>query len=247
MALRSELEKQGEFLFKYRSYLPLIVLLMALGVAYINYQFSSINGTNANVITVIALGIGLLGLGVRVFTVGYTPANTSGRNTSGQLADELNTTGFYSMVRHPLYLGNFLMWLSPAILTFHAWFVLLFIVVYWLYYERIMMAEERFLIEKFGQQYLSWAKSVPPFLPQKLEWKKPPYPFSWKKILKKEKNGLFALFALFFLFKLIDLFVQHKVDTYYFNWQFYGFLITGLIYFLLKIMKYRGIFDEKDR
>ena len=33
--------------------------------------------------------------------------NTSGRNTHDQVADSLNTSGIYSIVRHPLYVGNF--------------------------------------------------------------------------------------------------------------------------------------------
>ena len=72
--------------------------------------------------------------------------NTSGRNTSeGQVADTINQTGMYSMVRHPLYVGNFIMWLGIALFTASIWFVLLFIAVYWLYYERIMYAEEQFM------------------------------------------------------------------------------------------------------
>jgi len=83
-----------------------------------------------------------LGLFIRAYAVGHTPANTSGRNTKEQLADELNTTGIYSMVRHPLYLGNFFMWLGAAVLTKNGWFIVAFILLYWIYYERIMFAEE---------------------------------------------------------------------------------------------------------
>ncbi|MGB8874133.1 MAG: hypothetical protein WCC75_12145, partial [Desulfobaccales bacterium] len=43
---------------------------------------------------------------------GLPPRGTSGRNTQGQVAETLNTTGIYSLVRNPLYLGNFLIWLG---------------------------------------------------------------------------------------------------------------------------------------
>ncbi|WP_417887675.1 hypothetical protein [Zunongwangia sp.] len=44
----------------------------------------------------VCLSFSLLGLFIRIFTVGYTPKNTSGRNTTeGQLANEFNTTGMY--------------------------------------------------------------------------------------------------------------------------------------------------------
>ena len=61
----------------------------------------------------IALYIGLFGVLLRLYTVDFTPNNTSGRNTSeGQIADELNTTGLYSLTRNPLYVGNFFMWMG---------------------------------------------------------------------------------------------------------------------------------------
>ena len=146
------------------------------------------------------LFIALFGLVIRSYTVGHTPANTSGRNTEGQLADTLNQTGIYSTVRHPLYLGNFFMWLGVAMLTENLWFIIAFIFIYWVYYERIMYAEEQFLRSKFGLTYTTWAGSTPAFLPRFSQFVKPSLPFSWKKVLKKEKNGLVAVFMLFFFF-----------------------------------------------
>ncbi|WP_317038972.1 hypothetical protein ACF3NR_05840 [Vaginella massiliensis] len=51
----------------------------------------------------------------------------------------------YSMVRQPLYLSNFLMWIAPAMLTGNFWFIVAFCLFYWVYYERFMYAEEQFL------------------------------------------------------------------------------------------------------
>jgi len=86
------------------------------------------------------LGVSLFGQAIRVYTVGFTPKNTSGRNTiNGQLADELNVTGIYSVIRHPLYLGNFFMWLGPVLFIRSGWCIIVFGLVYWLYYERIML------------------------------------------------------------------------------------------------------------
>lgn len=116
------------------------------------------------------------------------------------MADSLNTTGIYSLVRHPLYLGNFLMWLGVSLLTCHAGFILLFVLAYWLYYERIMFAEEQFLRCKFGKRYLTWANRTPAIIPDFKSFTPPRLPFSWKKVIKKEKNGIFALFLTFSLF-----------------------------------------------
>ncbi|MEZ4871589.1 MAG: hypothetical protein R2827_04935 [Bdellovibrionales bacterium] len=44
----------------------------------------------------------LLGQFVRAYAVGFSGNKTSGRNTSaGQVAESINKTGMYSMVRHP--------------------------------------------------------------------------------------------------------------------------------------------------
>ena len=154
MALQEELKSQGDFLFRNRSYLPLVFLLIGLGV-YVHTELTEIEGPDtflSEYWEYICLAISLLGLLIRIFTVGHTPAHTSGRNTqSGQLAEELNTTGIYSIVRHPLYLGNFFIWSGIALLTENLWFIIAFILFYTFYYERIMYAEEFFLRNKFKE------------------------------------------------------------------------------------------------
>lgn len=158
MALQEEMEKQGVWLFKYRSFLPLIILLIGT-VLFIRTEmypetFILKNTAYEIYFEMFCLFISLIGLAIRIDIVGYTPKNTSGRNTSEQIADTLNTTGMYSIVRHPLYIGNFLMWLGVSMLAGNFWFIIAFCLLYWVYYERIMFAEEQFLRKKFGQQYL---------------------------------------------------------------------------------------------
>ncbi|MCT3745480.1 DUF1295 domain-containing protein [Elizabethkingia anophelis] len=162
--------------------------------------------------------------------------NTSGRNThEGQVADTLNQTGIYSTVRHPLYLGNFLMWLGPALLTGNMWFVMAFILFYWIYYERIMFAEEQFLERKFGEVYTKWAASVPAFIPDFSKFRRPEVSFSIKKVLKKEKNGLFALFLIFGVFDFIGEWLNNHA---HFNILIIaGIVITMLMYVVLKFIK----------
>ena len=123
MALFQEFEKRGVKLFKYRGTLPIFVLVAALALyAFERYtdlenglaQHSILEG---NIYQLICLLVSLLGLFVRVHTLGFVSPNTSGRNTHKQIADGINKTGMYSILRHPLYLGNFLMWLGIGMLT----------------------------------------------------------------------------------------------------------------------------------
>jgi protein-S-isoprenylcysteine O-methyltransferase Ste14 len=249
MALREEFENQGNFLFKYRGILPLVFLIAGLGalVQTLLQKTGFQDPEIKEIYRFFALLISIAGLGIRVYAVGHTPKNTSGRNTDGQLADELNTTGIYSTVRHPLYLGNFFMWLGVALLTENVWFIVSFIFLYWVYYERIMYAEESFLIKKFGNIYLDWAKRTPAFIPSFKNHQAPKLTFSWKKILKKEKNGFFAIFLVFFIFQCLQNLINgDKILSL--NWLFYAAIFSGVIYLFLKFIKRTTkLLDEEDR
>ena len=252
MALQEELEIQGNKLFRYRSYLPLIILAIGT-ILYLRTEMYPktfiLEETSFEIyFERLCLFISLSGLGIRIYTVGHTPANTSGRNTSGQLADELNTSGIYSLLRHPLYLCNFFMWLGLALMTGNFWFVTVFCLVYFIYYERIMFSEEQFLRNKFGNIYLEWADKTPAFVP-KLDVKdfiKPCYPFSLKKVLKKEKNGLAAVFVIFAFFNITGELVEHKTDFDY--TLLILCMLSLIIYFVLKYLKrYTTILNEAGR
>ncbi|MCL6294071.1 methyltransferase family protein [Jejuia spongiicola] len=247
MALQEELKKQGDFLFKNRSYLPLIILLIGLGV-YINTEYLGIEEATETWFTksykFICLGICLFGLLIRIITVGHSPKNTSGRNTKeGQIADVLNTTGLYSLVRHPLYVGNFFIWLGVAMLTENSWFIIAFILFYAFYYERIMYAEESFLRNKFGKHYLDWANNVPAFIPTFKNYKRHRHSFRIKKVLKKEKNGLTAIFLLFWFFEFIGETVENRKIVMEYDFWFYSALVSLMIYFILKTMKKRKLLN----
>lgn len=217
MALKEEFEKQGNWLFRWRSYLPIIILVIGIPVYLGTRNGGAIFLFGKADFTwfyeLICLLVSICGLLIRVYAVGHTPANTSGRNTKeGQVADSVNTTGIYSILRHPLYLGNYLMWLGIAMLTGSLCFVAIFSLLFWIYYERIMFAEEQFLSRKFGVAYDNWASNTPAFIPDLKKFKEPSLPFSWKKVLKKEKNGVAALFLLFMFFDILGKMAAGKRD-----------------------------------
>ncbi len=248
MALLEEFEDQGNFLFRYRTYLPLIVLVLALAIFTIENTHNTYNNLGQSY-WFLCLLVGLFGLLIRIYTVGHTPENTSGRNTAaGQVADQVNQTGIYSLVRHPLYLGNFLMWLAVIMLTANIGLIIGFTLAYWLYYERIMFAEEQFLRKKFGDHYTTWAANVPAFAPKLSGFKSPKYPFSIKKVLKKEKNGVAALFGLFFVFDFLGKYLVTGSSVINYNFWFYGFVISVIAYIILKVIKSNTqILDEEGR
>lgn len=217
MLLKDRLKYEGDFLFTYRSYVPLcfIVFFLVALISFPQYLIIPTHQTSTthclftlflegrvgdlmqmeynDFLVLLALGVGLFGQFIRILVAGYVPKGTSGRNTKSQVANSLNTTGMYSLCRNPLYLGNFFMWCAPLILLGNWLLLFLFILAFWLIYERIIYAEENFLAQKFEENYKEWAENTPCFLPKLSQWKKPNLEFNLSSCIKREYHSLFGL------------------------------------------------------
>ena len=115
MALINEIEKQGNFLFKYRGQFPIVLFILAIPFIYFTDSICLHEENNFTLAAIVLSGVGFV---IRAYTIGTTPRGTSGRNTKEQVAEVLNSTGIYSVVRHPLYLGNYFMWIRYRIFYF---------------------------------------------------------------------------------------------------------------------------------
>lgn len=233
MGLVHEFENTGNWLFKRRSWLPVVLIVAGIAILYlVNRQAILFDMRNE----LIFLGVSVFGEVIRIITVGFTPKNTSGRNTEdGQLADELNTSGIYSIVRHPLYLGNFFMWLGPVLFLRSGWFTIIFCLVYWLYYERIMFAEEQFLRRKFGEAYDKWSEKVSPFIPFTFNYVPPKLPFSVRNILKREYNSIINIFLIFtFLDLCRNFFLSGRI--YLTTMWIYLIIGSGIFWLIIRIL-----------
>jgi steroid 5-alpha reductase family enzyme len=83
---------------------------------------------------------------------------------------ELATTGAYSLVRHPLYLGNFLIMLGFAIACGN-WIVIAIAVAFFLfYYPAAIRYEDSKLEGIFGEAWRAWSQGVPAMFPRSLKW-----------------------------------------------------------------------------
>ncbi len=235
MSLSDEFEKQGEWLFRWRSYLPLLFVAL-LPIAFYGYEWPFNSYLHYSAWAKLCFGISLAGLLIRCITIGYTPARTSGRNTSRQIAEQLNTTGMYSLVRHPLYLGNFLIGLGPCCAPFVWWLPLIYCLFFCAYYERIMFAEEAFLRRSFGKQFADWAAATPAFFPKNLQWRQPSLPYSFRNVLRREYTGLMVVILL----NAAVQFTEHMIiDRRIVYETFWVTLLLGgsTTYFALKSLK----------
>ncbi len=206
MRIKDALVGNGRFLFRWRSLLPLLLLpILALSLRE-SAQLNRMMGEGLETLWGwVSLAVALVGLGLRCYTIGYTPRGTSGRGTRHLRADSLNTTGIYSIVRNPLYLGNAIIALG-LVLTIKVWWLAAIVILAgWLYLERIVAAEEEFLAERFGAEYAQWVERTPAFIPRPSLWRPPDLPFSWRTVLRREYHGLLVITASFFA---IDAFID---------------------------------------
>ena len=247
MTIKKSLEVSGNFLFKNRGHIPLIVFLLIVPVSFFTpYKiYSSYNGLDA---TILLSALSLISFGhlIRARTVGKRTIQTSGRNRSHQVAQVLNKTGWYSLVRHPLYFGNYLIWLGLAIFLSNFWFVIILSLLFWIYYERIMFAEEVFLEEKFGEEFTDWATKTPSFFPSFKNYLPNHCSFSWRIVAKNEYPGIISSATSFLLILILKRSVL--LGSFSFCSTDKIFLLVIVVYGISSkiLKKYTSIFEPMD-
>ena len=171
MRLSEHWTSTGDALFRRRSWLPLLLLPLFLA-SFLGQRYLFGSHTAGLLWEIGCFLIAVAGIALRVFTTGTSPRGTSGRNTRAQKASELNTTGPYSIVRHPLYLANFLVALGLSLFP-RTWFLPIIVsLATLLYYERIAAREEEFLDARFGAAFRRWAEAVPATIPSFKAWRR---------------------------------------------------------------------------
>jgi isoprenylcysteine carboxyl methyltransferase (ICMT) family protein YpbQ len=151
-------------------------------------------------------------------------------------AEQLNTTGAYSLMRHPLYVGNFLICLGWS-LFFREWYIVIIAaLLYWMYYERIIMAEEKHLAEQFGERFERWSTGTPAVFPRLKSWRKPSLPFSLRTVLRREHSTFFVIILVFTVLELIDHTIVER--RFHFDVQWIVIFASGvLVYLVLRTLK----------
>jgi protein-S-isoprenylcysteine O-methyltransferase Ste14 len=99
-------------------------------------------------------GVVLLALGIPLWLLSIFPLLTG--FTQGKLC----TTGVYSIVRNPIY-SAFIVFIVPAItLFFRSWILFTIPIVMYLVFKKLIKAEELYLEEQFGEEYLKYKSEV---------------------------------------------------------------------------------------
>jgi protein-S-isoprenylcysteine O-methyltransferase Ste14 len=113
---------------------------------------------------IIGLVITVAGQVIRGANIGLAYIIRGGRG--GKVyAEELVTTGIFAHCRNPLYVGNILMLLGVGILANSLIYLLVVMPVFLFIYQAIVMAEENFLRQKFGQGFDDYSRRVNRWFP----------------------------------------------------------------------------------
>jgi len=183
--------KLGRWLFRHRSITPLPMIVIVL-FFFPPRHYGAIQPW----VTLAGVALSFLGEIIRALSVGFAHTGTSGRE-SYLRADALNTTGAYSLVRNPLYIGNTLIHCGLLVFWGNPWALALMLVFLWIQYALIILGEESFLIQQHGDSYEEYRKRVPRITPLPGNYRKPDSPFLWRKVLLKENDSVFNMLIMF--------------------------------------------------
>ena len=181
--------KIGNFFFKYRNFL-FIFLYLLLFIPSPNLFSEELFGPNYWIWPiVIGLLITITGQAIRGATIGLAYIVRGGKE--GKVyAEDLVTTGIFSHCRNPLYVGNVLMLLGVGVLANSLMYVFVVMPLFMFIYQAIVLAEENFLRNKFGEAFNAYCKRVNRWIPsfRNLSSTFQSMEFKWKRWVLKEYN-----------------------------------------------------------
>lgn len=191
-AERSAPAVAGATLFRYRSWLPVPFVLIALGVPARSGPINWLIGATLIVI----------GEGIRL--AGVAAAGTVTRRRSRDV-QRLVTYGIFRWVRNPLYVGNYLIWMGFVVISGVLWFLAVATGLFAIEYSLIVAYEEGVLESIFGREYLEYKPTTPRWIPS------PPTvpedgPHDWREAWRSEVSTFLQYAALSAAFALKDVY-----------------------------------------
>jgi protein-S-isoprenylcysteine O-methyltransferase Ste14 len=99
----------------------------------------------------------------------------------------LTRTGPYAFSRNPLYLGSFIMALGMIIGGRGYWLLPVFALFFLVFYVPVMRAEEKELLNSYGDEFVEYSKNVPLFFPAFRSSGYPAAGFLWARFVRNRE------------------------------------------------------------
>jgi protein-S-isoprenylcysteine O-methyltransferase Ste14 len=154
---------------------------------------SELLGANHRFLLVwMGLFVTILGQAIRCATIGLAYIERGGKDKK-VYASELVTEGIFGHCRNPLYVGNVLKLVGIGVLANSALYMMVFVPIFLFIYQAIVLAEEDFLMNKFGQVYQLYCQRVNRWMPQfkGLMQTFQSMSFRWQRPVVKELSALY--------------------------------------------------------
>jgi len=148
--------------------------------------------TNPVTAMIIGFSVTIIGQLIRIITIGLVYIIRGGKDRR-VYAEDLVTTGIFSHCRNPLYVGNILILVGLGIASNSLLFMAVFTPLFLFFWQAIVLAEENYLRNKFGEQYNDYCKRVNRWLinPNGLGTTLGSMQFKWKRVIIREYNSTY--------------------------------------------------------
>ncbi|WP_454859369.1 methyltransferase family protein [Rhizobium binxianense] len=237
----------GEFFFRYRNQaFPLIILaLFMLAVPPSKLAGSEVLKQTKDLI---ALLIALSGLLLRATVIGYAYIKRGGLNKK-VFANNLVEEGMFGVCRNPLYVGNMLIYSGVFLMHGDPLIVVAGIALYALLYQCIVLAEEVYLNEKFGDDYRAYCVNVRRWIPSFSKFTEATrgMEFNFTRVIIKDYSTIAAALITLSLVKVYEYIVLPNPLQYleYFVLLSVFIVAVGAFAGTVSYCKHRGILREK--
>ena len=188
--LRSSLSLIGRKMFPFR-----LAIGLAIAIAAASWLSPApFFGPRHRAIHALALLVIFCGLALRAWGAGSAGFHT---RTARIEAPRLATAGPFAYVRNPIYLGSILLGTGMSMLIGDPLAFILTAIVFAILYFGIVPAEEEFLQNHFGVEYVRYREVVPRFIPHLRPWPgRAKADFQWKAT-RGELGILLVLIAIY--------------------------------------------------
>lgn len=236
----------GNFFFRYRNWLFIVLYLLLFIPSPLLFNSEVFGARYWLLPLVIGLFITITGQAIRGATIGLAYIIRGGKDKK-VYAEELVTIGIFNHCRNPLYVGNILMLLGVGILSNSLIYVAVIMPLFLFIYQAIVLAEENFLRNKFGQQFTDYCNRVNRWIPSLKGIGKTfdAMEFNWKRWILKEYNTQFVWMAGIVLILLFR-YPQLTNDTVSIRNMWLAILIPalGVFYGTVRYLKKSGKVTE---
>ena len=146
--------------------IAIMIAFTAAGIALVKFNMLTSGDVGGGVIAVLFVIVGILCIAGGIIL--WYAAVFSAKIDITIKSNRLETGGVYAIVRNPIY-SAFLFICIGALLFCRNWYVLILPPLFWAYLTVFMkLTEEKWLSERFGEEYKAYSKRVNRLIPWKI-------------------------------------------------------------------------------